>query len=63
MSEQLNRLSEVERELTVTRETLYRWIASGKLRAWKIGSQYRVPESEVARFSRPGPVVRRSHRP
>ncbi len=53
MSEQLKRLSEDERDRAVTRETLYRWIASGKLLAWKVWSQYGVPESEVAKFTRP----------
>lgn len=53
MAPSLKSLREIELELGLTRETLYRWIAEGKLRAFKVGSQYRVPESEVARLTRP----------
>ncbi len=63
MPPRLQSLREIELELGLTRETLYRWIAAGKLRAWKVGSQYRVPASEVARLTRPACDFQRSRRP
>lgn len=50
MSEEY-RLADVERELRVSRWTLYRWIQGKKLKAVKLlGGQYRVPAEEVEKL-------------
>jgi len=43
----LLKLREVEDELSVSRDTLLRWIQSGKLAAKKVGQQWRVRRSVV----------------
>jgi excisionase family DNA binding protein len=40
-------LRDVEKELKVHRQTLHRWIRSGKLAAVKVGQQYRVRREAV----------------
>lgn len=51
MTTDLMRLRDVELELDVCRDTLYRWISNGKLRAVMVGSQYRVHRSELERIT------------
>ena len=41
------KLREVEAELSVTRDTLHRWIKAGKLAAVRVGQQWRVRRSIV----------------
>jgi excisionase family DNA binding protein len=41
-------LSEVADALDISERTAYRWIKSGKLRAYKPGRDYRIPESAVS---------------
>ena len=46
----LYRTGEVARRLGISKMTVLRWIKSGKLKAYRIGKEYRVPESEVLRL-------------
>jgi excisionase family DNA binding protein len=43
----LLKLREVEEELNVSRNTLHRWIKSGRLVAVRVGQQWRVRRSVV----------------
>jgi excisionase family DNA binding protein len=55
-------LSEVAGSMGVSERTVRRWIKSGKLRAYKPGRDYRIPESAVRKFveeSEISPKVRR----
>ncbi|ANF23409.1 IS607 family transposase [Thermococcus piezophilus] len=46
----LYRTGEAAKKLGVSKMTVLRWIKSGKLKAHKIGKEYRVPESEIKRI-------------
>ncbi|NJE61772.1 IS607 family transposase [Thermococcus sp. 21S7] len=46
----LYRSGEVAKKLGVSKMTVLRWIKSGKLKAHRIGKEYRVPESEIKRI-------------
>ncbi|WP_456421817.1 IS607 family transposase [Thermococcus sp.] len=46
----LYRTGEVAKKLGVSKMTVLRWIKSGKLKAHRIGKEYRVPESEILRI-------------
>ncbi|WP_456366280.1 IS607 family transposase [Thermococcus sp.] len=46
----LYRTGEVAKKLGVSKMTVLRWIKSGKLKAHRIGKEYRVPESEIKRL-------------
>ena len=46
----LYRTGEVAKKLGVSKMTVLRWIKSGKLKAHRIGKEYRVPESEIKRI-------------
>lgn len=46
-SDPLLKLREVEAELSVSRDTLLRWIGSGKMSATKVGAHWRVRRSVV----------------
>ncbi|GAB6135881.1 hypothetical protein JCM16307_14300 [Thermococcus prieurii] len=46
----LYRTGEVAKKLGVSKMTILRWIKSGKLKAHRIGKEYRVPESEIKRI-------------
>src|SRR5688572_9398745 len=43
-------LAEVAGAMGVSERTVRRWIKSGKLRAYKPGRDYRIPESAVRKF-------------
>ena len=43
-------VNEVAAELKVTRETVYRLILSGKLKAFRIGNRYRIADEELVKF-------------
>jgi excisionase family DNA binding protein len=36
----------------VNRVTIYRWVKEGKINAYKIGRQHKIPVSEVVRLLR-----------
>jgi len=46
----LYRTGEAAKKLGVSKMTILRWIKSGKLKARRIGKEYRVPESEIRRI-------------
>ncbi len=46
----LYRTGEVAKKLGISKMTVLRWIKSGKLKAYRIGKEYRVPESEILRI-------------
>ncbi|QDA31639.1 IS607 family transposase [Thermococcus indicus] len=46
----LYRTGEVAKKLGVSKMTVLRWIKAGKLKAHRIGKEYRVPESEITRI-------------
>ena len=48
--EKLYTPEEVAEHLKVSRETIYIWLRSGKLRAAKIGHFWRIAESELRRL-------------
>jgi len=43
-------LQEIAERLKVSYRTVYRWVHSGKLPAYKLGSDWRVKESDVSDF-------------
>lgn len=43
---------EVAEKLKVSYMTVYRWIRSGKLRATKLGRQYRISNQELTNFTK-----------
>lgn len=47
-------LKEIEELFSVTRRTLYNWIESGKLRAFKIGKEWRVTKEALEEFTQTG---------
>lgn len=47
-------LKEIEDLLQVTRRTLYNWIKDGKLKAFRIGKEWRVRKEELDRFTQTG---------
>lgn len=58
MTERHYKLSEVEKILSVTRGTLLRWIASGRIKATKFGSNaktapWRISESTLTELQKP----------
>lgn len=50
MEEQYYTIKEVATTLKVVYLTVYRWIQSGKLIAFKAGKQYRIREKDVDKF-------------
>ena len=44
---------EAAMRLSVTRNTIYRWLASGELQAVKAGTRVRIPESAITAMLRP----------
>lgn len=47
-------LKEIEDLLQVTRRTLYNWIKGGKLRAFRIGKEWRVTKEALEEFTQTG---------
>ena len=47
-------LKEIEELLMVTRRTLYNWIKSGKLQAFRIGKEWRVTKEALEKFTQTG---------
>jgi excisionase family DNA binding protein len=52
MTETLYSTSEVAMLFKVNRVTIYRWVKEGKINAYKIGRQHKIPVSEVVRLLR-----------
>jgi len=50
----LLKTAEVAKYLRVSQATVLRWCASGKLPAFKIGREWRIPKSELDRLARSG---------
>ncbi len=50
INEQYYTIEEVARMLKVAYLTVYRWIQSGKLEAYKAGKQYRVKKEDLDSF-------------
>ncbi|RLE57630.1 MAG: IS607 family transposase, partial [Thermoprotei archaeon] len=46
----LYRTGEAAKRLGVTRMTILRWIKAGKIKAYKVGREHRIPESEIKRI-------------
>lgn len=44
---------EIAERLKVTRQAIYNWIKQGRLRAVKVGSDTRIPESALLDFLKP----------
>lgn len=47
-------LKEIEDLLHVTRRTLYNWIKGGKLRAFRVGKEWRVTREALEEFTQTG---------
>lgn len=47
-------LKEIEDLLHVTRRTLYNWIKSGQLKAFRIGKEWRVTKDALEEFIQTG---------
>lgn len=52
--ERFFKLAEVEQMLSVSRATLKRWIYSGKIRAQKFNSSWRISEASIEEFKNRG---------
>ena len=50
MKVRLYRTGEVAKRLGVSSMTVRRWVKAGKIKARKIGKEYRIPESEILRL-------------
>jgi len=48
----LNRVKELSSRWSVSEKTIGNLIRKGKLKAMRVGSQWRVPSEEVARFEK-----------
>lgn len=46
-------IAEVAEMLRVSRMTVWRWIRSGRLQAYRVGKQYRIPEEAVLAILEP----------
>ena len=49
-AEQYYTIKEVAKLLKVAYLTVYRWIQSGKLVAYKAGKQYRIEKTDLSKF-------------
>ena len=47
-------LGEIEDLLQVTRRSLYNWIKDGKLKAFRVGREWRVTRSALDEFTQKG---------
>lgn len=51
-SEKVYTVDDIMEILTVSRETVYNWIRSGKLTAIRLGRQYRITKDHYDKFIR-----------
>lgn len=51
-------LKEIEDILHVTRRTLYNWIKGGKLKAFRIGKEWRVTREALEEFTQTGTATK-----
>lgn len=49
-NEQYFSIEEVSKMLKVAYITVYRWVSSGKLKAYKAGKQHRIEKTDLDRF-------------
>jgi excisionase family DNA binding protein len=54
---EFHRPSEAARILRIGQRQIYQAIASGQIRAIKLGGQFRIPEGEIARLRRGESIV------
>lgn len=47
-------LKEIEALLQVTRRTIYNWIKGGKLKAFRVGKEWRVTKEALEEFTQTG---------
>lgn len=50
MEEQYYTINEIAEMLKVAYLTVYRWIISGKLEAYKVGKQFRISHTDFNKF-------------
>ena len=50
MNENLLSAKEISKQYKVSYITVFRWIKSGKLKAFKVGKQYRVKQEDLEAF-------------
>jgi len=55
--EELYRLSELRKILKISYPTILGYVHSGKLKAVRVGSQWRVPQSEFEKFLEKNDIV------
>ena len=53
-------LAEIAEKLKVSYRTAYRWVQAGELSAYKLGSEWRVAESDLQAFLDARNIRRRS---
>ena len=63
MEERYLSLAEASEVLGKTDRTLYRWIKSGKLKAYKPGRDYEIPESAIREMREASEVYPKGSRP
>ena len=52
-------LAEISQRLKVSYRTVYRWVQAGELSAYKLGTEWRVAESDLQAFLQARKVRRR----
>ena len=52
-------LAEIAQRLKVSYRTVYRWVQAGELSAYKLGSEWRVAESDLQAFLEARKIHRR----
>ena len=50
MDDEFYTLEEIAERLKVVYMTVYRWVKSGKLPAYKFGKQYRIKKNDIQKF-------------
>jgi len=54
MLEKHHTVDELAQSLRVHRDTVIRWISEGKIKGFRLGRAWRIPDSEVARLTGSG---------
>jgi excisionase family DNA binding protein len=50
MANRLLNVEQVAKRLQVSKMTIYRYLKTGKIEAYKIGKEYRIKESDLEKF-------------